>query len=83
MEPEKKQLGRWLEDVEMILGATAMSHVYIPTVREEWIKAVQQKPTPILQYPENLPKQPNTGRERLIRSHWSAQFCFELSGNSN
>ena len=30
--------------------------------------------------------QPNftcTGRERLIRSHSSARFCFELSGNSN
>ena len=25
----------------------------------------------------------DTGRERLIRSHSSARFCFELSGNSN
>ena len=25
----------------------------------------------------------NTVRERLIRSHSSARFCFELSGNSN
>ena len=24
-----------------------------------------------------------TGQERLIRSHSSARFCFELSGNSN
>ena len=24
-----------------------------------------------------------TGREQLIRSHSSARFCFELSGNSN
>ena len=24
-----------------------------------------------------------TGRERLIRSHSSARFCFKLSGNSN
>ena len=24
----------------------------------------------------------NTGRERLIRSHSSARFCFQLSGNS-
>ena len=24
-----------------------------------------------------------TGRERLIRSHSPARFCFELSGNSN
>ena len=26
---------------------------------------------------------PYTGRARLIRSHSSARFCFELSGNSN
>ena len=24
-----------------------------------------------------------TGQERLIRSHSSARFCFEISGNSN
>ena len=24
-----------------------------------------------------------TGQEQLIRSHSSARFCFELSGNSN
>ena len=28
-------------------------------------------------------KDPYTGWERLIRSHSSARFCFELSGNSN
>ena len=32
---------------------------------------------------ENSDKFVNTGRERLIRSHSSARFCFELSGNSN
>ena len=26
---------------------------------------------------------PPTGRERLIRSHSSARFCFELSRNLN
>ena len=30
-----------------------------------------------------VPYKANTGRERLIRSHSSARFCFELSGNSN
>ena len=25
----------------------------------------------------------NTGRDRLIRRHSSAMFCFELSGNLN
>ena len=28
-------------------------------------------------------EQCHTGRERLIRSHSLARFCFELSGNSN
>ena len=28
-------------------------------------------------------KKAYTGRERLIRSHSSERFCFELSGNSN
>ena len=32
---------------------------------------------------ENLFDLITTGRERLIRSHSSARFCFELSGNSN
>ena len=59
MEPEKEWLGCWLEDLEMVLSATEMSPIYIPTVREEWIKAVQQKPSPISEDPEKPPKQPN------------------------
>ena len=51
----------WLEDVEVVLGATHMSPIYINAVREEWIKAAQQKQTfqNIPEDPENLPKQPN------------------------
>ena len=30
MEPEKEWLECWLEDVEVVLGATDMSPVYIP-----------------------------------------------------
>ena len=59
MEPEKEGLERWLEDLEMILRATEMSPVYITTVREEWIKAAQQKPTPTPEDPENPPSQPS------------------------
>ena len=40
-----------------------------------------------VQYDHPVPVQPDreisTGRKRLIRSHSSAGFCFELSGNSN
>ena len=34
-------------------------------------------------FPSPVPCSVYTGRERLIRSHSSARFCFELSGNSN
>ena len=35
------------------------------------------------EYKDSFPVLVNTGRERLIRSHSSARFSFELSGNSN
>ena len=38
METDKEKLGRWLEDLEMVLRATDMWPIYIPTVREEWVK---------------------------------------------
>ena len=37
----------------------------------------------VLKFTLSLNRELNTGRERLIRSHSSARFCFELSGNSN
>ena len=59
MEPEQEWLGCWLEDLEMESKATDMSPVFIPSVREEWVRAVQLKPSTPLEDPENLPKQPN------------------------
>ena len=59
MKPAKERLGHWLEDLEMVLKATDMSPVYIPTVKEEWVRAVQLKPPTPQEDPENLPKQPN------------------------
>ena len=58
MEPERERLECWLKDLEIVLRATNMSPVYIPTVREEWIKAVQQKPFPAPEDPENPLGQP-------------------------
>ena len=52
MESDRAKLNRWLENMEMVLRATKMSPVYIPTVNEEWIKAAKQKPTPVLENPE-------------------------------
>ena len=59
MENDKEWLGCWLEDLELVLRATDMSPIYIPNVREEWIKAAKQKPFPILEDPEEPPRQPN------------------------
>ena len=41
MENDKEWLGCWLDNIELVLKATDMSSVYIPTVREEWIKAAK------------------------------------------
>ena len=69
MKSDKEQLERWLEDLEMVLKATDMSPVYIPTVKEEWVRAVQLKPRTPQEDPENLPKQPNkpTGPKPAIK----------------
>ena len=57
--PQKELLECWLEDIEMVLCATEMTPVYIPTVKDDWIKAVQLKPSTTLGDPGNPPKQPN------------------------
>ena len=59
MKSDKERLEHWLEDLEMVLKATDMSPVYIPTVKEEWIRAVQLKPPTPHENPENLLQQPN------------------------
>ena len=59
MESDRERLNCWLENIEMVLRATEMSPVYIPTVNEEWIKAAKQKPTPVLENPKEPPPQPN------------------------
>ena len=41
------------------------------------------QPTALEAHPELSAVSVYTGRERLIRSHSSARFSFELSGNSS
>ena len=48
----------WLENVEVVLHTTEMSPIYIPSVREEWIQVVRQKPPSIPEDPENPSEQP-------------------------
>ena len=50
-------------------------HSVIPSVLGVTLKLKSLLTTDVIFY--------NTGRERLIRSHSSARFSFELSGNSN
>ena len=70
MESDREKLNRWLENIEMVLKATEMSPVYIPTVNEEWIKAAKQKPTPALENPDEPLPQPNKLKgQKLARKH--------------
>ena len=44
---------------------------------------VEMMADPVATIPPAVEENGDTGRERLIRSHSSARFSFELSGNSN
>ena len=73
MESDRERLSVWLEDIEMVLGATKMSSVYVPSVKEEWIKAAKQKPTQTPENPEeplpqpNKPKGPKSARKHVAK----------------
>ena len=70
MESDREKLSHWLENIEMVLRATEMSPVYVPTLNEEWIKAAKQKPTPALENPEEPLPQPNKPKgPKLARKH--------------
>ena len=70
MKVDKERLEHWLEDIEMVLRATKMSPVYIPDVREQWIKAVKQKPPSIPEDPENPSEQPKKLMDpKPVRKH--------------
>ena len=45
MEAHKGTLAGWLEDIEKVLCFANTTTTYIPTVKEEWIRAVQLKPS--------------------------------------
>ena len=48
----------WLENIRVVFNAATLSPIYIPTVREEWKKAVNQKSPPTSEDPEDPAKQP-------------------------
>ena len=50
---------------------------------QQTLVSVIRKHQCVLIIQRGLTRNSGTGRERLIRSHSSARFCFELSGNSN
>ena len=59
MKGDREKLSEWTADIEMVLGATKMSPVYVPTVKEEWIRAAKQKRTATLENPDKPLPQPN------------------------
>ena len=63
MRGDREKLSDWIADIEMVLDATKMSPVYVPTVKEEWIKVTKQKPTPSLESPDDPLPQPNKPKE--------------------
>ena len=61
MKADKEHMECWLENVEVVLHTTEISPIYIPSVREEWIQVVRQKPPSIpedLGNPSEQPKKP-------------------------
>ena len=59
MKGDREKLSKWIVDIEMVLQVTKMSPVYVPTVKEEWIRAPKQKPTATLENPDKPSLQPN------------------------
>ena len=59
MKVDRDRLNDWIADIDMVLDATRRSPVYIPTVKEAWIRAAKQKPTPTLENPDEPTPQPN------------------------
>ena len=57
--------------------------VWIITIDSKSRDSYEKKEVKVLTWSQDQGQNSDTGRERLIRSHSSARFCFELSGNSN
>ena len=59
MKSERERLSDWIADINMVLDAARISPVYVLTVKEAWIRAAKQKPTPTLENPDEPSPQPN------------------------
>ena len=59
MKANRDRLDDWIVDINKYLDATRRSSIYIPTVKEAWIRAAKQKPTPTLEDPDEPTPQPN------------------------
>ena len=58
MEADRDTLNKWIDNIEMVLRATEMSPIYVPTIKEEWIRAARQKTIPVVEDPKEPPVQP-------------------------
>ena len=59
MKIDRDRLDDWIADINMVLDAVRISPVYIPIVKETWVRAAKQKPTPTLENPDEPSPQPN------------------------
>ena len=59
MEAQKDILAHWLKDIKVMLSFAQTTTTYIPTVKEEWVRAVQLKPSTTLGDPGKPPPKPN------------------------
>ena len=58
MGAQKETLACWLKDIEKVLNFAHTTTTYIPTVMEEWVRAVKLKPSTTLGDPGKPPPKP-------------------------
>ena len=59
LEAQRERLARWLEDAETVFSFAKTTATYIPTIKEEWRKALQLKPSTTLGDPGKPPGKPS------------------------
>ena len=79
LEAQRERLAKWKKDAETVLRFAKTTTTHIPTVREQWIKAVQLKPSTTLGGPgrppgkPNKPTDPTLARKRMAKKSGSGQ----------
>ena len=69
LEAQRDTLAHWLADIEMELSFTQTTTTYIPTIKEQWVKAVQLKLSTTLGDSGNQPAKPKPTDPTPARKH--------------